>query len=278
MTQISSDSPYNGAKAKSESTWLLTTHKCGINATNTIGHFRVISFEHLSKTGCGCGLYLQVESTPFNLENTYMQWFRFYSEAVNDPKVQSLSGDLFKAWVNILCLAAQQDGRLITTDLPFQLRSDSVTVEHVTSALIDAGLLVSKGKYLHPHNWDKRQFKSDTSRERTKRYRDRQRDVTVTPPEQNRTEQKQIAPIGFDNFWAAYPRKIGKLKAKASYIKALRLTTEETIMKALVSWLPSVKGTEEKYIPHPTTWLNQGRWDDEAPVEDNDQVYRGVLV
>jgi len=32
------------------------------------------------------------------------QWFRMYAEVLDDPKVQRLSGDEFKAWVNILCL------------------------------------------------------------------------------------------------------------------------------------------------------------------------------
>jgi hypothetical protein len=40
------------------------------------------------------------------------RWFRFYDDALNDPKVQKLSGDLFKAWVNILCLASKHGGEL----------------------------------------------------------------------------------------------------------------------------------------------------------------------
>ncbi len=40
------------------------------------------------------------------------RWFRFYDEALNDPKVQMLPADDFKSWVNLLCLASQNDGRI----------------------------------------------------------------------------------------------------------------------------------------------------------------------
>ena len=33
-----------------------------------------------------------------------MNWFRFYHGALHDPKVQSLRPELFKFWVNLLCL------------------------------------------------------------------------------------------------------------------------------------------------------------------------------
>lgn len=66
----------------------------------------------------------------------------------------------------------------------------------------------------------------------------------------------------FDAFWRAYPRKVAKRAARKAYDRALRETTHEAIMRGLAEFnrhLPS----ETQYIPHPTTWLNQGRWEDE---------------
>src|SRR6516164_5544563 len=40
-----------------------------------------------------------------------MKWFRFYTEAMHDPKVQRLSPELFKFWVNLLCLASEREDR-----------------------------------------------------------------------------------------------------------------------------------------------------------------------
>lgn len=116
------------------------------------------------------------------------KWFRFYSEVLNDPKVQLLPPDVFKTWVNILCIAAENDGQLGTTSqIAFSLRVTECDARAVTQTLLDAGLLdARKGHYI-PHNWSKRQYKSDTSAERMRRHRERHRhrhcDVTVTPPE-----------------------------------------------------------------------------------------------
>ena len=51
------------------------------------------------------------------------RWFRYYDEALDDPKVQRLSGDLFKVWVNLLSLASKNDGKLPSADdISFRLR------------------------------------------------------------------------------------------------------------------------------------------------------------
>lgn len=73
-----------------------------------------------------------------------MQWFRFYSTALDDPKVQRLTGDLFKAWVNLLCLAndAEERGTLPElSDIAFRLRLDEMKAEDIVRGLIRAGLL-----------------------------------------------------------------------------------------------------------------------------------------
>ena len=51
------------------------------------------------------------------------RWFRFYDGALNDAKVQRLPAPLFKAWVNLLCLASMHDGVLPpVADISFSLR------------------------------------------------------------------------------------------------------------------------------------------------------------
>ena len=68
-------------------------------------------------------------------------------------------------------------------------------------------------------------------------------------------------PMGFDQFWAAYPRKVGKGAARAAYLKAMRKTDLGTMLDALAKarW-----PADPKFIPHPATWLHAERWDDEA--------------
>ena len=121
------------------------------------------------------------------------RWFRFYAESVNDPKVQRLPAHLFKTWVNLLCLASANGGTLPSReDIAFQLRmSDHDANSHIDE-LIGLGLIdIAAGKSLEPHNWKARQYVSDISKERTRRWRDKLKqpgDVTVTAPD---TEQRQ---------------------------------------------------------------------------------------
>ena len=76
-------------------------------------------------------------------------------------------------------------------------------------------------------------------------------------------------PDHFDEFWQAYPRKIGKGAARKAYARALRITDHDTIMGALSDQRPAMEAKESKFIPHASTWLNQERWEDE-PEQPND--------
>lgn len=132
------------------------------------------------------------------------QWFRFYNDALNNPKVQKLSPVLFKTWVNLLCVACDCDGILPSIeDVAFSLRLDIKTLNKHLKELMLCGLIDETEQGLQPHNWDDRQFKSDTSKERTKKYRERLKTrkgdaisdnvVTshVTPQEQSRTDTEE---------------------------------------------------------------------------------------
>ena len=102
-------------------------------------------------------------------------WFRFYIEAIDDPKVQKLSPDIFKTWVNLLCLASAGDGVLPgIDDMAFRLRlTEKVATDHV-SKLRAQGLLDEMPSGLCPHNWAARQFVSDVSTERVRKFREKQ--------------------------------------------------------------------------------------------------------
>jgi len=68
----------------------------------------------------------------------------------------------------------------------------------------------------------------------------------------------------FDQFWSAYPRKVGKPEAQAAFTKALKLTTFDVLMAAVAAQAPGWAREDKKYTPHPTTWLNKKRWTDEV--------------
>lgn len=72
----------------------------------------------------------------------------------------------------------------------------------------------------------------------------------------------------FDEFWIAYPRKVAKAVARKAF---MRLTEQQQLdaCKAIdehcLYW--KTKETELEFIPHPATWLNQERWEDELVIE-----------
>jgi hypothetical protein len=72
----------------------------------------------------------------------------------------------------------------------------------------------------------------------------------------------------FEVFWAAYPRHTAKAAARKAWDNlapddALRLE----ILRAVESQCRSEQWTREggRFIPHPATWLNHRRWEDEPP-------------
>jgi hypothetical protein len=105
---------------------------------------------------------------------------------LDDPKVQKLEPRLFKAWVNLLCVASRNNGFIQPADAAFALRVSEKECDRIISSLVTAGLIDDDGG-LSPHNWASRQYQSDTSAMRMRRHRERQRDgdVTshVTPPD-----------------------------------------------------------------------------------------------
>ena len=63
----------------------------------------------------------------------------------------------------------------------------------------------------------------------------------------------------FDLWWSFYPRCINKAGAKASYDRAiLHGATPAAILSGLRAYPFDQDETKQ---PHPTTWLNQRRWE-----------------
>ena len=77
---------------------------------------------------------------------------------------------------------------------------------------------------------------------------------------------------GFVSFWTAYPRKVGKLAAWKSW-KRQRLDSHvSTICDSVADHLDNDEQWKRGYVPHPTTYLNQGRWMDDCAAATNGTV------
>lgn len=71
----------------------------------------------------------------------------------------------------------------------------------------------------------------------------------------------------FDSFWEEYPRKVGKEIARSKWAK-LTDQERELALKELPNHKKSTGWNKDggQFIPHPTTWINQKRWNDEVKV------------
>lgn len=68
---------------------------------------------------------------------------------------------------------------------------------------------------------------------------------------------------GFDEFWAVYPRKVQKRSAALRWKNMTqrdRTAALDGIRQHVEFW--KREGREERFIPHPATWLHGRRWED----------------
>ena len=176
-------------------------------------------------------------------------------------------------------------------------RRKCVTEATIKSALLDLANLglvilyeVDGESYLSLRNWEKHQNRRATS----SKYPE--------PPEIDVCEQMQAdasgcmqmqtdAPVtrysildtrysnndnvcadadeSFESFWSVYPRKVRKQDALKAWRSAkLAKIADKIIADVKKRCETEWKGAEMQYIPHPTTYLHQKRWEDEtAPTE-----------
>lgn len=97
---------------------------------------------------------------------------------------------------------------------------------------------------------------------------------------ESRAEKKPLTPFpNFDTFWTFYPRKLGKAAALKAWIK---LQPDDalldTILKAITvakqspAWLKD----NGQFIPHPASWLNGKRWEDELTPPSPTRTFRDL--
>lgn len=77
----------------------------------------------------------------------------------------------------------------------------------------------------------------------------------------NHTQRDHIQ-AEFEEWWQAYPRKVGRLAAEKEYFKARRLASAEKLLTGVQRYVRT-KPFEIAYC-YPKTWLSQGRWLDDV--------------
>jgi len=170
-----------------------------------------------------------------------MQWFRLYTDITDNHKLRMLAFE--DRWHFVAILACNSAG-LIKGDNEFLERALAVKLgvqlrelDEIKRRLIDVKLIDADWK---PVGWDERQYVSDSSTARTRKYREKQKatdsvtsrerhnDVTVTPPDTDTdTEQKQKQKKQTVN-WKDVQRRVAALDVDWSLFREF-LRTRQTL-------------------------------------------------
>lgn len=71
----------------------------------------------------------------------------------------------------------------------------------------------------------------------------------------------------FDEFWSEYPKKVGKDDARKAWKKR---KVDRELADRMIAAVRSQRDSKQwrrdggQYVPNPSTWINQGRWQDEV--------------
>lgn len=119
-------------------------------------------------------------------------------------------------------------------------------------------------KYLQENNFLSIEHRTGTS---NRYYLSVDTDVLPvrTPTTTNTKEDtKDKYSVDFEKFWKVYPRKINKYATMQKFKIAVKDYDFDKLMKATIIFAQQVKSnnTEERFIPHGSTWLSQKRFID----------------
>lgn len=85
-------------------------------------------------------------------------------------------------------------------------------------------------------------------------------------------EHKELWEEQFEKFYKAYPKKVKKQDVKKWFEKH---TPSNELFSSMINSLEQFRGSADwqkdggQFIPYPTTWLNQKRWEDEDIPQNN---------
>ncbi len=81
-----------------------------------------------------------------------------------------------------------------------------------------------------------------------------------------RSNSKIVSNDKFERFYQAYPKKVSRDYALKCF-ERINPDDEllETMLKAIERQKMTRQWQDKQYIPNPSTWLNQGKWNDEIP-------------
>jgi hypothetical protein len=96
--------------------------------------------------------------------------------------------------------------------------------------------------------------------------------------DKDKDKDKEKDKAKFDDFWEVYPKKKSKGQAETTWNK---LSPDNNLLTLILTALEAAKKSEDwqkeggKYIPYPSSWLNNKGWEDEViEIKSNEPEYK----
>lgn len=150
-----------------------------------------------------------------------------------------------------------------------------------TTRLSTCGLSTSRlstCRFQAPNNTNSKNINFKNTNSSSVANHTKEKEIKSSPPVKDRF----ITPSMFEKFWSLYPKKVDKGKAKTKWSQLCKKPdrpTWLTIKSAIEAQKKSARWQDSKFIPHPTTWLNQQRWlDDPAEMIDYGEINNKITT
>ena len=106
-------------------------------------------------------------------------------------------------------------------------------------------------------------------------YPEPEPELEPQPEADSRSKRPPRSSAGFDEFWATYPKKVGKKDARKAWAAAKDKPPVAAVVEAVEVLKYSAQWRDQsgRFVPNPATWLRRGGWDDEiAPQQDRERA------
>lgn len=214
-----------------------------------------------------------------------MNWINLRTELLRTPEFMSAKDGAIETWLRVLAYCCEQEnGGSMTGSNSWSDKVWTCAAGVSKQQVIDAFPLIKETEsgYVIVGYPQSKQAEVEAKREAGRKggSRSASRSACRSPNGSAATEgegegeskgkekEKKNPLSGFDAFWDFYPRKVKKSEAQKSWVKERCWEQTERILKMLPRQIESPDWTKEhgKFIPHPTTYLNQHRWEDEPSI------------
>ncbi|WP_144394815.1 DnaT-like ssDNA-binding domain-containing protein [Pleionea sediminis] len=199
-------------------------------------------------------------------QKTANPWFRLYSEIIDDPKMLMLSFEDRWHYVALLCLKCQGEldkeanADKLQRKVALKLGVSISNLDEVKRRLKEEELI---DENFQPINWNKRQFKSDSSAARVRKYRAKQKKTEIKNVTCNGDVTACNANVTLENLTSqikpAAESPINKERPRMEQQCNVTVTPSETDTETEIKRSPSKEGDPKKSdafekIPITTHW------------------------